>query len=537
MQTHAEYQKHLGEHLPSLYENPETRKMLENQRRTVAIMANLNLDPVIPVLQRIYSPVLRRKPRDPVCMLRALLLMTVIMFRGITKWVTETRSVSLFAVLTGFDPNDMPGIGTYYDFMRRIADSPWRKLCDRVVRRSTDVIRKHIRNFQGEKNAKDENRDPNQSESEKLANELLAHAEDPRPEGFWKTLQDFLILAGVMPSVKAGLMTLSDISVQGDGSVFPTAASPNGKPTCKCRSEGIFKCDHNRSYTSPTAAWCYDAAHDICIFGDRYYHIVTTQGGHDFPLIAHMPGGNESDYTFSLFASDCLLKCLAENGQSFLIRTFCGDGHHDAYAHYSYFAEKNIIPIIPLSESSKKVFVRLCGEKANIRFSEKGVPLCPGGVPMRHHQFNKRKRTHVYNCPVKRPANRGGKRCCVTHTDECPEKKDCAPDSTMGPFIYIKTDDDPRFFPPIPRNSKKFKDLMKERSASERLNAVIDNYNIEGAHRNADYSLIRLTLVNIVHHAAVRYAEAVKKASPGELSERVLAQIRGEPPAGCGAAA
>lgn len=69
------------------------------------------------------------------------------------------------------------------------------------------------------------------------------------------------------------------------------------------------------------------------------------------------------------------------------------------------------------------------------------------------------------------------------------------------------------------------------------MNAVIDHHNIEGAHRNADYSLIRLTLVNIVHHAAIRYAEAVRNTSPGEIFEQLLAKMRGEPPAECEAAA
>jgi len=40
----------------------------------------------------------------------------------VTKWVAETRSSSLPAILTGFGPDDTPGIGTYYDFSDRITD-------------------------------------------------------------------------------------------------------------------------------------------------------------------------------------------------------------------------------------------------------------------------------------------------------------------------------------------------------------------------------------------------------------------------------
>jgi hypothetical protein len=54
---------------------------------------------------------------------------------------------------------------------------------------------------------------------------------------------------------------------------------------------------------------------------------------------------------------------------------------------------------------------------------------------------------------------------------------------------------------------------MNQRSASERCNFINDSYRVEGACRNADYSLIRLTLANIAHHAVIRYEEAKKQLS------------------------
>ncbi|MCP4110724.1 MAG: hypothetical protein GY749_35230 [Desulfobacteraceae bacterium] len=67
--------------------------------------------------------------------------------------------------------------------------------------------------------------------------------------------------------------------------------------------------------------------------------------------------------------------------------------------------------------------------------------------------------------------------------------------------------------PTIPRGGRKYKKIMNQRSASERLNSVNDSFNIDRSCRNADRGLVRLTLANIVTHAVIRYNEAEKFAS------------------------
>ncbi len=49
---------------------------------------------------------------------------------------------------------------------------------------------------------------------------------------------------------------------------------------------------------------------------------------------------------------------------------------------------------------------------------------------------------------------------------------------------------------------------------SERVNFINDAYKQDGCCRNADYSLIRLTLANIAHHASIRYSEAHQIKTP-----------------------
>jgi hypothetical protein len=526
MMTHSEYTEYLGRCLSEHAGDGEFEKSLEDYRRELIIMANLNLDPVIPLLGELYSPSKRRTPKDPVCMLRSLILMTLRRESSVTKWVKETRSSSVPAVICGFDPGETPGVGTYYGFFDRIADGPYHKPCGHTVRQSEFLSGPHLRNLKDEKAAAKEDAGHYHSKSEKLAAELLSDAGEPRKRDFRQILEDLLLLAGVIPSVEAGLIKdLEKLAVSGDGSVLETAASSSGKPVCSCRSEGIFKCGHPRSYTSPTAQWCYDQAHDVFKFGDRYYHLAVTQKGHDFPLLIVMPGGNESDYTLSLTAFDRFLKAAEENGTAIRPEYFIGDGHHDSYAHYHYFSEKEVIPVIPLSENSRNAYLRLSEDK-KIRYDTDGTPLCPGGACMRRHGFDKNKQTHIFSCPAKRGTHRNGKFVYVMHTAECPLQKDCAPGSPAGPFVRVKSADDPRLFPPLPRNTKKFGELSDQRSASERLNAVYDNYKVEKSSRNAVRGLIRLNLAAIAHHAVIRFSESLKGTSEAELFARTAAGLR-----------
>ncbi|WP_240421303.1 hypothetical protein [Paenibacillus periandrae] len=59
-------------------------------------------------------------PRDPASMLRSYLLFLLVRPEiGITAWVDEMYRVPLYAILSGFDPGDIPGVGTFYDFLTR----------------------------------------------------------------------------------------------------------------------------------------------------------------------------------------------------------------------------------------------------------------------------------------------------------------------------------------------------------------------------------------------------------------------------------
>ena len=518
--NHEEYLKHIKKYLNASLKDNEFLKNVQQDKETFTIMVNLNLNAAHDILTPLYCPITRAQPRDPLSMLRSLILMTLKKEPSITEWVNQTRTYSYLAVLGGFDPDDTPGIGTYYDFMKRIIDGPYQKPCQHVMKRSTFNKGSHMRNL---KEKQKDPLNPYHSQSEKLAKELLDNADSSRENDFLKILEDLFIQIGLVPTIEEKILTIDDFIASGDGSIVQTNASSQGKPNCSCRSEGIYKCDHPRNYTSPTAQWCYDHHHNCFVFGDRYYIMAVTENGHDFPLHVTLPGGNESDFTLSLNTLDRFQKAAHENGLDIHIHYFCGDGHHDSYAHYHYFDEKNIIPVIPLTHQGEKTHPHF--NDIDVPLDTDGTPLCPGGKRMRHHVYNKKRHVHVYACPVKRLAHCNGNSFYIVHSDECPRDEICCPESSMAPFIYIKSDTDPRYFPPLDRTGDKFKEISHQRSATERLNSVIDSYDIDHRHRNADYVLIRLTLIDIAIHANIRNAEAEKKSSQNELFDEALEKV------------
>src|SRR5699024_5128094 len=60
-------------------------------------------------------------PQDPASMMRSyLLLILTNPTMSVTKWVDELKRVPLYAILSGFEPGNIPGIGTFYDFFARL---------------------------------------------------------------------------------------------------------------------------------------------------------------------------------------------------------------------------------------------------------------------------------------------------------------------------------------------------------------------------------------------------------------------------------
>lgn len=61
------------------------------------------------------------EPRDPASMLRSYLLFLMTKPEiGVTKWINEMKRIPYYAILSGFEPGNIPGVGTFYDFFQRL---------------------------------------------------------------------------------------------------------------------------------------------------------------------------------------------------------------------------------------------------------------------------------------------------------------------------------------------------------------------------------------------------------------------------------
>ena len=224
---------------------------------------------------------------------------------------------------------------------------------------------------------------------------------------------------------------------------------------------------------------------------------------------------SETDFTLSPRSLDRLTKALKEHGLDWKIDNAVYDAGHDATGIYEYLMEQDITPIIALNPRSG---TRPAPSGNAERVDEKGIPICPGGKLMRRIGFDPKRHRTYYGCPVKRPSHRNGKYVMVTHADECPLGTLCSPDTKHGPVVYVKTTDDPRLYPPVPRGSPKYKKLMNLRSGCERSNSQKKEVYGLGRRpcRSDTHFLVRLYLVSIIEHAKAWLAEDRKHLGTGD---------------------
>jgi hypothetical protein len=60
------------------------------------------------------------EPRPPSCMLRSMMLSIALGYPSYTKWVEQMKTVPAYAILSGFEYGDTPGIGTFANFFSRL---------------------------------------------------------------------------------------------------------------------------------------------------------------------------------------------------------------------------------------------------------------------------------------------------------------------------------------------------------------------------------------------------------------------------------
>lgn len=273
----------------------------------------------------------------------------------------------------------------------------------------------------------------------------------------------------VVPSIKMGLLGHPKaLDVSGDGSTLRSHGSGDGRPLCSCRKKGNWKCDCDRLFSDPDARWGYDSYNKTKFFGHRLHAMVAKAGEVELPLHLMVEAANTPDVVMGVEATVRLFKLLREHLPEAAIDHAIFDAGYDAVAFHRLILALSARPVIALNEKNFAPADDIGRER-----DEQGWPLCPGGERMRFHGYNKAKGTTVFNCPAKRPGRVAGHQCFRTDITRCPKRSLCSPDSTMAPLLSLRTDDDPRLNPAVPRGSEQYVEAMNKRTSCERFNALV----------------------------------------------------------------
>jgi len=486
--THSEYLSHLDREIDSLSPH-EKNRLFKLHQNSLLKLSLLNLDPLLPIVKPLY-PELGRPAKNQCELIRSLILMVDFKKQSITDWALDTTHDSILRILCGFHENNVPGIASYYNLLARL----WltsRKPGKLKVRK---FKRKPSRKYKV--NVKLPNRKPGVVlrlvtgfQSGKLP--------DIRPE---RVLQEILKHAVVDTSDQLGLLgNTAAMSVSADGSPYYAGSSPYGVRVCDCKSKGIHQCDCSRKYADPDASWGWDSYRERWFWGDALFSITAADSHNDLPIYLHSAQASRHDGVSSVFAIRNVLNMFP----AFKLHKFLADGAMDTYAIYQMLLGLGIQPFIPLPINTK--FPTLEDYPEIQRFDAKGYPICQANHYWNHWGYEAKKMRHKFRCIF---ISRGLQ--CPDHLAclQCNSKK-----SAYGPSFYLKTNDDIRLFPPVPRNSDQFKQIFKRRSGVERtFKRIFEDYQVEAYRsrsRAVRFSLAIMAAINMHLDAWIQHPELI----------------------------
>ena len=413
------------------------------------------------------------EPRDPASLLRSFLIFLMTNpEKGVTEWINVMHRTPLYALLSGFTPDNIPGVGTFYDFFERLWPAVDKNLKPKQQRRRKGKAKKGKK--KGEKAPTTTPR-----RVERLVKWMMRHA-DAKTALPTDRLFDFFQSQFLAVSAKFGLLgDLSALSAAGDGTPIVTAAYPRSKSTCDCRARGIAECNHPRIYSQPDCNAGWDSARERYYNGSHLYMISAADSKCDLPLYPRLQPASRHD-AVSLVVSTVEFK------QRFTLGTvdkMLLDAAHDAESIYLLLEHQGMEPFIDLNVRSKNN--KPSHEGSDIQISPKGIPICPKGKQMKLNGMDHKRHRRKWRCAP-----------------------DCGCSTAkFGRTFYTKTSDDPRLFPKTPRDSEKWKLTYKRRTSIERSNKreKVD-YKLEsGRHRSTMMWYMRIYGIMMCQHVDAWY--------------------------------
>ena len=489
--SHIQYQQFIKKSILELFKKGII-KSITSYAALIVKMYITDLTQIRQIMKPYYSDKPRGEiPRDPTNMMRSLILMKFTGEHSITKWIKTINNQDIYAILSGFEPNDVPGVGTFYDFMKRLS----------LIDQNEFRERQHkLRNF---KRKPKKNLSKNQKQGPKhpnivnlLVQRVLKYKAHPVHLGPDKLIHILFRQCFVLHSAEKGLLgDINNMTISGDGTLVHTAASPYGIKVCDCKSKGIYNCNCKRIFSDFNARWGWDSFREMYVYGYNFFEIVASDSLYDLPIFFLRTQAPRHDGVSSVIAIDKALKLYPQ----FNFTQFLGDSAMDNYGFYKLLNHFQIEPFITLNETKSGQFIY-----QQLQINKHGIPICAGGLEMIYNGYCPDRMRHKWRCPLK-----SSKSFPVDKEHICKSLNYCTP-SDYGRTFYTYNKDNFRLFTKIPRKSQQWKHTFKRRTSSERSNKRKKNdYQLEQDRARSYYQwMIRYALTAMCQHIDAWYCQS-----------------------------
>ena len=248
--SHSDYQNFVVTNLRKYYPDPSA--LARSTWDIIERFWNLDLSFTDTFMADKYSK-FGPAPRTPSSIQRSYLLSIDFKVTSITEWAAQLKINPLYAILSGFEPGNTPGVGTFYDFINRLWNS------------DDDHMSPHIHPLKIKvKKPKTKGTKADSVEKVTVA-ELLPILENT---GFKLDEQPYSSLFKIYQkefldvSVSTGLIHSDALALADDGTPVVTSHRERKKRICKCKENGITDCKCDRYFSQPDCDIGWDSAHD-----------------------------------------------------------------------------------------------------------------------------------------------------------------------------------------------------------------------------------------------------------------------------------
>lgn len=424
-------------------------------------LLSLNLDPLLEYIPQFYDDS-GRPAKHQAQILRSLILFVLLFNKtpaktSLTAWVRDVlpNSVSLAVLIGCASTEELPPLGSYYDFMDRFWLAP-RDIYSRSHLLPAGKNSKKPDKVIGGDGKLAEGSEPHMSTKDIVKNIMdgLPAADNPQA-----ALQHMFFILAVRPSLESGLIDAQNLTLSGDGTALVSHSSPYGKHLPSCSRTCPYYDACGRHYSDPDAGWGWDSDNETWYFGHSLYMLCCRNNvlKTEVPLLINLTDAKRHDSINFLYAIDDFRR----TAYGLSPKNICLDSAHDNMPTYELLEHWDINALIDINSRSKH------SENApgGVTFDKQGHPLCQAGHEMCPWGNDPVKDAHKYRCPLK-----------CGRIESCPYAEECSPGS-YGHTVYIKNNGDLRFHPRIPRDSEQYKKIYSERTACERVNnRVLNDY-------------------------------------------------------------